>query len=614
MAGYHRQEAEKKRRREAMMRNHPPQNPRENVSVVLTRKEVPKQHAVPLRSSNTNPREGVKNAIQLTEAGKVHEKVRAQLEAAKSPHDRAFAYQAAEGWKRFQTDEGNRMLRRKDPGYQRWQSISGYGELDDWTYKPASNWSVSENNTFGYLYGQDKKRAYDYAKTINTRLSGQMENIGSSLREGAQEQWEKTSDFFEGVWNTHTKAQEQNSLAQQKNAETMSDLWKSIGNGIKAGAQASAQVEIARAEKNRIVGDDTAKAVKQAVRTAWEEQVEIERNNSEQQILRGKHQAERIGELGHTWGKTTGVTGSDQTGASIHGYREDTSYKEPSEEWTDGENRLYEYWLKNNPKEAERYAIRTNDRHNQMQKQKSMDEERQRMNEKEVLALEAGGARLLSGLKSLDGYNSMLEYSATGRISTSPEITPGEYSQLIDDTIADKIERNGGKLASDVYRFGTAAVDGISTYAIGGPVLDVLRTAGESATDTLKREKQRGATDKQAAERAFFKSAGNAAIDAAVGNVFDKKYIKDAKGKDKLKNEVTHIAENLARTSFQSAFDYVEQVQKYKEKGYSEKQAQHIAINEVLMSGGGELLDNIGLDFSQRRFKESLERAMERKK
>ena len=108
-----------------------------------------------------------------------------------------------------------------------------------------------------------------------------------------------------------------------------------------------------------------------------------------------------------------------------------------------------------------------------------------------------------NSLKSLDGYNSLLEYSATGRISTNPEISPGEYSQLIDDTIADKIERNGNQLASDVYQFGTKAIDDIATYAVGGPALDALRFAGESVTDTLKQEKERGATDKQAAERAF---------------------------------------------------------------------------------------------------------------
>ena len=71
-----------------------------------------------------------------------------------------------------------------------------------------------------------------------------------------------------------------------------------------------------------------------------------------------KTQAERQWEAQILAGRLSGVTGSDQTGASINGYREDISYKSPNNEWTNGERGLYEYYLKSNPKDAEVYAIR----------------------------------------------------------------------------------------------------------------------------------------------------------------------------------------------------------------------------------------------------------------
>ena len=145
-------------------------------------------------------------------------------------------------------------------------------------------------------------------------------------------------------------------------------------------------------------------------------------------------------------------------------------------------------------------------------------------------------------------------------------------------------------------------------------MLSVLRSAAENATETLGREKADGASDKQAAERAFMKGVGDVAVDAVVGTFFEKDYIEGAKGREKLKNAVTHVKENLLGTSFQGLMDYVERVGAYKKKGFSEKQAKHIAINEILKSGGVELLDNIGLDFAQREFEKSLERAMKQRK
>lgn len=178
-------------------------------------------------------------------------------------------------------------------------------------------------------------------------------------------------------------------------------------------------------------------------------------------------------------GKYSGVTGSDQTGASIHGYREDTRFKEPNDEWTDGERRLYEFHLKNNPKEAEEYAIRTNNRHNR----KAHDAELQEITEGTAQhgIAAAIGARAANAINGLDFYNKALEKAAIGRnnVSRNPSLT--ELGDAVDEANEANISKKYGEFAGKGYRYGTIIAD----IALGKSALPKEFVPTKSVVNTL---------------------------------------------------------------------------------------------------------------------------------
>ena len=461
MANYKQREEEKKRRRAEMMAKFPSQNPRENVSTMLLRKDVPAASGVSLGVAKSNPREEVQPAINRSvNEAQAWEPYPLKIEPAidRPTHDRAYAIKAANGWKAYRTDEANRAARLKDPGYQKWRSVSGYGEVDDPMYKPAGNWSVNENNTFGYLYGQNKQSAYDYAKTINTRLSKQMDEIGTSLRQEAKEQWGKTADFWEDVWDTHTKAQEANSVANRESAEAIGDMWRSVGDGIKAGAQASAQVEIARGTQ----AQEQVQGAMELGKKAWE-------------YLQGN-----IGAIND-------ATSSDQMGSGIYGFLKSASVDEQNE-------------IENVDKQKEILAESVTDN---------------------IPSMIGGaiGARLAGVLQPLDLVRSGWEFGLGGHV----DLTGGEFGQIrstIDDAISNKLGESlprvpddvlyiGGMGADDIYEIITSGVDdAIPMLMKNGALYGSISEISQNFHTSLEEAKRRWGDDKLAMKYATFKTIG----------------------------------------------------------------------------------------------------------
>ena len=465
----------KKKKQSEMAAKYPSANPRTDVTAVVTRKSAPEWAA-------TSSRKAAPAVLRNVNEKPQPEKF--PLNTVKNPtaepavlRDREYAVQAATGWKQYQTDESNRTRLAADRSYQKWQSRGGGADAIDVSYKPAKNWRVSENNTFGYLYAENKERAHSYAKSLNDLLSKQMDEIGDSLREGAQGQAQKIKDWGEKVWNTHTEAQQANAAAHEAQAEQVGQIGKQVLQKGKAAAE-----------------------------EAWKQQAEIQNRNSVQQIQRGKTQADAAMKAGENamqqagalalaqanvqktltdtitnvytdffsnpnWGKTvyetSGVTGSDQTGASIHGYRNDTRYKEPNNSWTDGERRLYDFHLKNNPKEADEYAIRVNNRYNQKKK----DEKKQAIDDWTSQSAMHGavawsGARGLNLGAGIDGINQQLELAARGIVTVNPDLSASDIVETVDDTNADNLSEKYGVGAGIAYRVGTDVADAMISRGV----------------------------------------------------------------------------------------------------------------------------------------------------
>ena len=98
-------------------------------------------------------------------------------------------------------------------------------------------------------------------------------------------------------------------------------------------------------------------------------------------------------------------------------------------------------------------------------------------------ALHALAARGLSGGKTLDSYNKFLEYSATGKISDDQTVTPGVYSKIVDEAVADYLTKQYGSKAGNVYNKATEIFDDVASVGLGtglGIVKSAIDTAGES--------------------------------------------------------------------------------------------------------------------------------------
>ena len=432
----------------------------------------------------------------------------------------------ANGWKAYRTDEANRAIREKDPGYQRWKSMSGYGETDDPIYKPAVNWSVDENNTFGYLYGENKQRAYDYAKAINSRLSRRMERIGSSLREGAQEQREKSANFWEDVWNTYTKAQSANSTAHEKSAEQIGNAGKAVGERIKAGAQASAQVQIARG----VQAQEQASGLSEIAHDVMQRFGESMQSYGEAM----KIQADRQREAHIQVGKYSGVTGADYVSESVCGYLEDDSWKKPTSDWKPYQLEEHRILMTQDPELAETYAAGVNEGYNRA----NLDENLKGTGNwatQNILhgVLGSVGAVILNQFSPAEALDTEIEYQTRGTITTNPDGTPMDHANAITSSIADKLNNYGqiddnipyigGMKVGELYQVGMDAVsDALPMLTPIGSMFNAVKATSDAYIEALQEAKEKGAKDDSAMRYAKIIATSKGASDKLIDTIFRK--------------------------------------------------------------------------------------------
>lgn len=175
---------------------------------------------------------------------------------------------------------------------------------------------------------------------------------------------------------------------------------------------------------------------------------------------------------GSIWGATTGVTGSDQTGASIYGYRNDTQMSEPRSDWDVATRKEYRALKRTDPEDADAFAIGVNEGLNQAirnQKEKALREWVSQSGAHGAAAWT--GARGLNQISPLDSYNKWLERAAIGENRVYPDLTTTDTKEIIDDTNAGNIEDRFGKLGSLAYRGASWVADTIITNKVLGQEL-----------------------------------------------------------------------------------------------------------------------------------------------
>ena len=245
-----------------------------------------------------------------------------------------------------------------------------------------------------------------------------------------------------------------------------------------------------------------------------------ERSNSGWDKYLTEKEAQKKQQEDESWleaiGRYLGAGTSDTTlpGANISqvtdNYRKDTSYREPTEQWTADMKNAFGYLYSRDPEEAWKYAEEVNNALASQEKAPQI----QKIQEQATGGFWQGaghtaGALLTAPLGLADYLDNLAEFNARGRITEKGGVTPFEYSQAVTSgisqnlndkygTLNENIPVIGGKGLGDVYGLGTSiAQSAMAAYSVG-QVGTLVQFFGSAAAAGVDEAKQRGADDKNA--------------------------------------------------------------------------------------------------------------------
>ena len=419
-------------------------------------------------------------------------------------HQPDYTRRAAAGWAQHQSDQAHRQAVLRDPGYQKWQQATGSAIEDDEDWHPKEDWDSSQNNHFGYLYSKNPWEARSYATLVNRENRWGKEIGSQQVRTGMPKKTnflDRAADFLTDAWNRNAQAESVNS-------------GMSMEQGLKTGEKArkvfdsAGQAMAAQSEMNRQAADGAAKEIKEQTKKAakhWGDanaaysEAQTEQANKTGEFAERTKQhwvnanksyseaynehAQRIGEqaaeasrkYGEMWVLTSGVTGSDQTGASVWGYRKDKQMSEPRSDWDVAARKEYRTLKRTDPKAAEAFAVEVNEGLNRAERERRTGALQEWVSESGAHGVAAWiGGRGLNQISPLDSYNESLERAAIGVNREKSQLTATDIKEIIDDTNAGNIEERFGKLGSLAYRGVTWLADSkVSEKMFSQKLLDV---------------------------------------------------------------------------------------------------------------------------------------------
>ena len=200
----------------------------------------------------------------------------------------------------------------------------------------------------------------------------------------------------------------------------------------------------------------------------------------------------------------------------VKNVREDTSYMEPSDEWTDDERYIFGYLYDTDRDQAYSYAANVNEAINAEKEAKQIKAIQEDATESGWKGAAHTAGALLSSPLGLADYLEALVYANAGRpIAENGVVTPFEYSQAVTGSIAqelngvdafgvahnvlpENIPIIGGKGWGDVYGLGTSIAQSSLAAYTGGGGQALVTFFGSAAASGVDDAKQRGATDEQA--------------------------------------------------------------------------------------------------------------------
>ena len=193
-----------------------------------------------------------------------------------------------------------------------------------------------------------------------------------------------------------------------------------------------------------------------------------------------------------------------------HDLRNDTSYMEPANNWTDEQKAIYGYLYATDKGAASAYAQSTTEANNQAEKEQKLaaiEEWATKNGFNSAVATLASIA--LTPMSLVDTLSALTEYNARGFVSTSADPMPGEISNAITGAVASTLNEKGGTLnenipviggkgLGDAYQLGVSIANSMLTAYTQGTVGTYMVFFGSASASGMHEAKKRGATDEQA--------------------------------------------------------------------------------------------------------------------
>lgn len=256
-------------------------------------------------------------------------------------------------------------------------------------------------------------------------------------------------------------------VTAQANNQTI--LAKNTGNYIKSVAGNYGQANAAYGDAYTRQAENVGKTANQTVKH-W---ANTNAANSTAHLQMGKqlndHKNKVEQKYGAIWALTSGVTGSDQTGASIWGYRNDSQMTTPRSDWDVAARKEHRALERTNPKAAGAFAVEVNEGLNRAERERKAGALQEWVSESGAHGVAAWvGGRGLNQISPLDSYNKRLERAAIGVNRENPELTATDIKEIIDDTNAGNIEERFGKIGGWAYTAGTNLTDELISKGLLG--------------------------------------------------------------------------------------------------------------------------------------------------
>ena len=191
----------------------------------------------------------------------------------------------------------------------------------------------------------------------------------------------------------------------------------------------------------------------------------------------------------------------------INEYRNDTSYREPTDKWSDRQKKDFGFLYARDQKKAWEFAEKVNNSLAKAEKQEQLEQIQEGAISNPVA--HTVGALATAPLGLADFLDDVAEYTARGRITEKEFITPFEYSQAVTGGISENLNEEygtlnenipviGGKGWGDVYGLGTSIAQSALAGYTGGQFGTLVQFFGSAAAAGIDEAKQKGASDDQA--------------------------------------------------------------------------------------------------------------------